>query len=485
MSYIKKVRVAAYCRVSTEKEDQLHSLQNQKDFFKDYAVKQGYELVRVYADEGLSGTKLKNRHAFAELMEDAAAGRFERVFVKDVSRLSRNVVDFLQSVRRLRTLGVDCRFITSGMSLADGELTLTILAAVAQEESANLSKRVKFGKKKNAEQGRVPNIIYGYDKAPGDYFSLRVNVHEAAVVRQIFAWYATGEYGTGRIARLLNDKGVRTKRACAWSQATVRRMLSHRIYIGEVVNGKEYVADYLTGRREKAEAHEWSIVQNPDLAIIERDVFEKAQTILEGRADTFTAGARQRQYPLSGLLRCTCCGYSFRRLVRKTKKGETVKWVCGGRNVNGVEFCQNRTVIQEKELLEHIAGYVKETLTEQGMKNAAKIMEKEQNSGVKDDGDTKRTLQRLQRAKQKQMELFEAEAVTLDEFRARMETLRAQEQQAKHLLHPSRTEEQTLEISPQEILEPQRLDGVLLHHLISEIAVSADQTAIIRLNQLK
>ena len=183
------MRIAAYCRVSTEKEDQLNSLEMQKKFFTDYAEKTGDTLVKLYSDEGISGTKTRNRKEFQKMMMDAERGLFERVVVKDISRLARNTVDLLKSVRRLKELGIETLFLNAGMqSMGDSEFLLTMFAAMAQEESANLSKRVKFGKKINARRGRVPNIVYGYDKTIGEYFSLTINEKEAEVVRKIFDW---------------------------------------------------------------------------------------------------------------------------------------------------------------------------------------------------------------------------------------------------------------------------------------------------------
>ena len=148
----KQIRAAAYCRVSTEKEDQLASLETQRKFFEDYTKLNNYTLVEIYADEGISGTKLKNRKAFNKMMSDAKKGKFEKVFVKDISRFSRNAVDFLNSIRELKSMGIKCDFVNSSLSTEDGEFTLGILALVAQEESANISKRIKFGKAKNAEK---------------------------------------------------------------------------------------------------------------------------------------------------------------------------------------------------------------------------------------------------------------------------------------------------------------------------------------------
>ena len=154
------MRVAAYCRVSTEKEEQLDSLVRQKEFFTEYAERMGYALVQIYADEGVSGTSLRRREAFRALISDAHQGRFDMVVAKDISRFARNTVDFLQSIRLLKTLGINTVFLTANMeSLGHSEFILTLFSALAQEESVNLSKRVKFGKKINAKQGRVPGLI--------------------------------------------------------------------------------------------------------------------------------------------------------------------------------------------------------------------------------------------------------------------------------------------------------------------------------------
>ena len=150
------MNIAAYCRVSTDKEDQLNSLETQKDFFKEY-VKQNVEgtLVEVYADEGISGTSIKNRDEFLRMMFEAEHGKFDRVLVKDISRLARNTVDLLQAVRRLKELDIEISFVTSSMNnLGNSEFVLTLLAALAQEESANTSKRVKFSKEISAKKGR-------------------------------------------------------------------------------------------------------------------------------------------------------------------------------------------------------------------------------------------------------------------------------------------------------------------------------------------
>ena len=282
------MNIAAYCRVSTDKADQLNSLEAQKEFFSEYTKRTGDTLVRLYADEGISGTKIKNRKEFLRMMSDAEHGLFDMVVVKDISRFARNTVDLLQNVRKLKSLGIETQFLTANMtSMGNSEFVLTIFGALAQEESANTSKRVKFGKKMNAEKGRVPNIVYGYDKTIGDYFNLAINKEESKVVQQIYKWYTEEGYGAAKIANMLNEKGYKTKRNCKWSQNATCRILTNEIYTGKIINGKQEVSDFLTGQRRDKDETEWMVVERPELRIIEDETFEKAQEILRGRHDAF------------------------------------------------------------------------------------------------------------------------------------------------------------------------------------------------------
>ena len=170
------MKIAAYCRVSTEKEAQIDSLEKQIEFFNEFTKKNGYELYKLYADEGISGKQIKHRKQFQQMMLDAKAKKFDKVVVKDVSRFARNTVDLLQSVRELKSYNVQVDFLNNGEVMEGGsEFILTILGAMAQQESANMSKRVKFGKDITAQKGRVPNIVFGYDKMPNERYILKVN----------------------------------------------------------------------------------------------------------------------------------------------------------------------------------------------------------------------------------------------------------------------------------------------------------------------
>ena len=222
----------AYCRVSTNEKDQINSLQTQKDFFETYALKNEMNLIHIYSDQGISGTQTKNRAAFNQMMRDAEAGNFKTVLIKDVSRLARNTVSLLESCRTLRALGVEVQFLNYQMNnMGNGEFLLTLYAAMAQEESFNTSKRIKFSKKFNAEKGKVPNCVFGYDKIKGDYFHLNINPNEAETVRFIFEEYTQKQNGTSKIAQSLNSMGIRTKRNSQWTQNAVSRILRNSIYI--------------------------------------------------------------------------------------------------------------------------------------------------------------------------------------------------------------------------------------------------------------
>jgi DNA invertase Pin-like site-specific DNA recombinase len=358
------MNIAAYCRVSTDKTDQLNSLEAQKRFFADFTAKTGDTLVRLYADEGISGTKIKNRKEFLRMMADAEHGIYNMVVVKDISRFARNTVDLLQSIRKLKSLGIETQFLTANMtSMGNSEFVLTIFGALAQEESANTSKRIKFGKRVNAEKGRVPNIVYGYDKILGDYFNLKINDKEAAAVRQIFKWYTEEGYGAAKISNMLNTQGQKTKRGSLWSQNAICRILTNEIYTGQVINGKQEVTDFLTGQRVRRDETEWFVSDRPDLRIIEPEIFECAQQIMKSRGQSFKVDRERHsnQHLFSTLIKCKDCGWSFRRIIR-TYKNTYIRWVCSGHNGKGADVCPNAVAVDEDELIAKLQNYFIELL---------------------------------------------------------------------------------------------------------------------------
>ncbi len=425
------MNIAAYCRVSTDKEDQLNSLETQKEFFLEYTKRTGDNLIKLYADEGISGTKIKNRKEFQRMLADAEKGLFDMVVVKDISRFARNTVDLLQSVRKLKSLGIETQFLTANMtSMGNSEFVLTIFGALAQEESANTSKRIKFGKKMNAEKGRVPNIVFGYDKTIGDYFNLSINENEAMTIRQIFQWYTEEGYGGSKIANMLNERGIKTKRGNNWSQNSVCRILTNEIYTGKIINGKEEIADFLTGQRKEKDESEWLVTLRPELRIIEDEVFDKAQDILKGRHDSFkiTHERQSNKYLFSTLIKCKECGWSFRRTVRQYKN-TYVRWVCSGHNGKGADSCPNAVTVDEEELIQALQEYFQEILGKKKKVINYVIKEFQRVYKAKDDNieyekQLNAELNRLRKSREKYMDMYTDDLISREELNEKIGGMR-------------------------------------------------------------
>ena len=417
------MNIAAYCRVSTDKTDQLNSLETQKEFFLEYTKRTGDNLIKLYADEGISGTKIKNRKEFQRMLADAEKGLFDMVVVKDISRFARNTVDLLQSVRKLKSLGIETQFLTANMtSMGNSEFVLTIFGALAQEESANTSKRIKFGKKMNAEKGRVPNIVFGYDKTIGDYFNLSINENEAKAIRQIFQWYTEEGYGGSKIANMLNERGIKTKRGNNWSQNSVCRILTNEIYTGKIINGKEEIADFLTGQRREKDESEWLVTIRPELRIVEDEVFDKAQDILKGRHDSFkiTHERQSNKYLFSTLIKCKECGWSFRRTVRQYKN-TYVRWVCSGHNGKGADSCPNAVTVDEEELIQALQEYFQEILGKKKKVINYVIKEfqrvyKAKDENIEYEKQLNTELNRLRKSREKYMDMYTDDLISREEL---------------------------------------------------------------------
>lgn len=425
------MNIAAYCRVSTDKSDQLNSLETQKEFFLEYTKRTGDNLIKLYADEGISGTKIKNRKEFQRMLADAEKGLFDMVVVKDISRFARNTVDLLQSVRKLKSLGIETQFLTANMtSMGNSEFVLTIFGALAQEESANTSKRIKFGKKMNAEKGRVPNIVFGYDKTIGDYFNLSINENEAMAIRQIFQWYIEEGYGGSKIANMLNERGIKTKRGNNWSQNSVCRILTNEIYTGKIINGKEEIADFLTGQRKEKDESEWLVTLRPELRIIEDEVFDKAQDILKGRHDSFkiTHERQSNKYLFSTLIKCKECGWSFRRTVRQYKN-TYVRWVCSGHNGKGADSCPNAVTVDEEELIQALQEYFQEILGKKKKVINYVIKEfqrvyKAKDENIEYEKQLNAELNKLHKSREKYMDMYTDDLISREELNEKIGGMR-------------------------------------------------------------
>lgn len=499
------MKIAAYCRVSTEKEAQIDSLEKQIEFFNEFTKKNGYELYKLYADEGISGKQIKHRKQFQQMMLDAKAKKFDKVVVKDVSRFARNTVDLLQSVRELKSYNVQVDFLNNGEVMEGGsEFILTILGAMAQQESANMSKRVKFGKDITAQKGRVPNIVFGYDKMPNERYILKINEEEAKLVKEIFESYVYKGWGTTKIAWDLNDRGIRTKRDKAkWVQNGIVRMLKNPIYTGRVTNKKSEVTDFITGTRKDIPEDEWIVVERPEMRIISDELFNKAQEILAQRSNEFKLNNKREktEYVFSTLIYCKHCGYSFRRMRRKYSETgkEYIRWVCSGRNSMGVNHCPNTTVIDEEELLNAIKLYLKSII--KNKKNFMKAVEKEfekitklRENNERSEESLLQEIEKVTNKKQKYMEMFQNEVINIKELKqytnplnediARLERelkLITSEIKEKDVLEKELTK--TIK-TVDDILNNENITNAMLKTIIDVIEVDSDSNVEVRLKLL-
>lgn len=499
------MKIAAYCRVSTEKEAQIDSLEKQIEFFNEFTKKNGYELYKLYADEGISGKQIKHRKQFQQMMIDAKAKKFDKVVVKDVSRFARNTVDLLQSVRELKSYGVQVDFLNNGEVMEGGsEFILTILGAMAQQESANMSKRVKFGKDITAKKGRVPNLVFGYDKIPDERYTLKINEEEAKIVKEIFESYVYKGIGTTKIAWNLNDRGIRTKKTKSkWVQTSIVRMLKNPIYTGRVTNKKSEVTDFITGTRKELPEEEWIVVERPEMRIISDELFNRAQELLEQRSNEFKLNNKREktEYVFSTLIYCKHCGYSFRRIKRKyTADGpEYIRWVCSGRNSMGVNHCPNTTVIDEEELLNAIKIYLQSII--KNKKDFMKAVEKEfekitklRENNERSEESLLKEIEKVTVKKQKYMEMFQNEIINIQELKKYTNPLNediARLERELKLITSEIKEKDVLEKelnktikTVDDILNNQTITNAMLKTIIDVIEVDSDSNVEVRLKLL-
>lgn len=485
------MKIAAYCRVSTDKEEQKESLRHQKEFFGEYARRNGHELVRLYADEGISGTSLKKREAFKGLLRDAERGLFQLVVVKDVSRFARNTVDALQSVRRLRALGINTLFINANMTaLGDGEFALTLFSAMAQEESSNLSKRVKWGKRINAEKGRVPPRVFGYDKV--DNFTLAINETEARIVRKIFSRYIDQGLGCRTISMELNRDGDKTKLGNEWNARGVRRVLTNPLYSGILINHKYEIEDFLTGKQVPVPEAERFCHQRPQWAIVSPEVFGAAQRLMAERrrqydsGEPFREGRYSGKHPFSTLIKCEHCGRSFTR-KSYTYVNTRAYWRCVTNDQYTAEVCDNGVILDEAELLGQLKQYISTQVVDKEAFVSQVLAELEKQLPGDDPVHSRRELEakrkRLEQKRSRFQELYVNELLTIDELKEKLagvaQAQRALDAELEKLRSAQecgdpqeRTRHYRREI--ERFLEPETFTNVDMRRLIDHISVNRD-----------
>ncbi len=328
------MRVAAYCRVSTDQDDQANSFESQQRYFREYIDRQpGWALYAIYADEGITGTSTQKRAAFNRMIHDARLHRFDWILTKEVSRFSRNILDTIAYTRDLRRLGIGVQFMTDGIHTLepDSELRLSIMGSIAQEESRKTSARVKWGQTRRMEQGVVfGRSMLGYDVKNG---KMTVNPQGAQIVRLIFHKYVMERKGTTVIARELREAGYKTLTgSTSWRNTVILKILRNEKYCGDLKQKKTFTPDYLTHQKKYNRGEEkFVFLRDHHEPIVERGLWEEAQREIARRDIDGKCGAGHgNRYPLSGKIECSACGRSFVSRSRKRKDGSRCKvWRCG------------------------------------------------------------------------------------------------------------------------------------------------------------
>jgi DNA invertase Pin-like site-specific DNA recombinase len=339
-------RVGAYCRVSTDLEDQANSLQAQIDFFEDYFEDNpNWIKVGIFADEGISGTSLKKRDQFNKMIELAKAGKIDIILTKEVSRFSRNVKDFLIIVDELKEKKVSIHFLAEDLCTDDPDdySELVDYIVKAQNESEKTSRRVKWGHERKMRKGVVfgRKEMYGYNIVKDEFGKQHFEIieEEAETIRNIFAWFAAGD-GTHTIARRLEQQGKKTKRyKNGWTPTVILRIVRNERYVGDLLQGKTYTTDPLSHQKKynRGERNKYYIRDHhPDEAIIDRELWNKVQRILEEKAPSDEMKAKHsNRYWVSGKIYCGLCGERYVSLRKKLKDSQYKAWNCFENNARG------------------------------------------------------------------------------------------------------------------------------------------------------
>ena len=348
-------RVAAYARVSSGKDAMLHSLAAQVEYYSNYIRRHpGWEYVGVYADEAKTGTK-DSREQFQQLLTDCKAGKIDHIITKSISRMARNTVTLLETVRELKNLGISVYFEEQNIDTGtdDGELMLSILASYAQEESLSASENQKWRVRQNFENGQPwRGFMLGYRYKDGQYI---VVPEEAEIVRSIYADFLGGK-GITAIMKRLNSEGILTQQGFTWHKSAVTRVLKNYTYTGNLLLQTKFRENHLTKRTlvNHGQLPQYHATDTHE-PIIDIGTYNSVQLEMHRRAQKYGKQQSSQKYPFSGMITCAICGKRYRRKVTVTGP----VWICNTYNTHGKAACPSKA-IPESTLME-IAAMVSAT----------------------------------------------------------------------------------------------------------------------------
>jgi len=355
--YDMNLRVADYGRVSTDKDDQLNSLENQVNYFNEMVsgVK-NWTHIGSYADEGISGTQVYKRDRFLKMIEDARLGKIDLILTKEVSRFARNTVDSIKYTQLLLNYGVIVFFISDNINTIypDSEFRLTLMASMAQDEVRKLSERVKFGIRRSIKDGKVGGGgIYGYIKKD---CKLVINEKEAPAVRMLFSLYSSGEYGFQKIGEKLAEEGYYTRKGKVFSDTTLKKMIINPRYKGWYTANLSEVEDYKTHKKVKKPKEEWIIYKDESgsiPAIVSEEVWEKANKVHNARMSRWNKNVLNKEFYLenrnyTSKIFCLEHNTTFIRTASVKRKNNPV-WQCNEYLRHGLKGCVT-PILYEKHL---------------------------------------------------------------------------------------------------------------------------------------
>lgn len=338
----RKTRVAAYARVSSGKDSMLHSLSAQVSYYNKYiASEPNWEFAGVYSDEAMTGTK-DNREGFQRMLTDARNGKIDMIITKAISRFARNTVTLLETVRELKSIGVDVYFEEQNIHTQsnEGEMILTFLASFAQEESRSVSENMKWRIKKDFKEGTIwgNGDCYGYKLVDK---KLVVVPEQAELVKRIFDMYIEG-YGAEKIGKILDDEGVKPMIAKRWGKASIMCVLKNPNYTGDLILQKTYTEDHISKKTKRNDGKlDQYLVENDHEPIISKEIYLRAQEIRNERILYYKLENREIiKYPLSAKIKCAMCGATY---MHKTIHGKCY-WICSTYNRIGKNACASKQV---------------------------------------------------------------------------------------------------------------------------------------------
>ncbi len=343
-SLVRKLRCAAYCRVSSGSEDQLHSYAAQVKYYSEVlSCSETEELVDIYADEGITGTCEDKREEFKRLMTDCRRGKIDRIYVKSISRFARNTKDCLKNIRELKELGITIFFEKENIDTAqvNDEMMITLMGGLAQEESTSISQNMRWSVQKRMKNGNYepPSVPYGYRKENG---KLVIEPAKAEIVKMIYSWYLNGT-GITTIAIKLNELGIKPGHGGkSWGNYAVTYILTNERYIGNMLLQKTWSSDTMPviKRTNKGEREQY-LVEHTHEAIISDEIFYNVQTMLADKGKKYYKQNGEKTV-YSRIIKCGKCGTSYRR---KKCKG-TYYWVCQKHEMNA-KNCPSRQIREE------------------------------------------------------------------------------------------------------------------------------------------